>query len=49
MNTESEVYKETVDAIKTYYQEHKDEETKSDLIAFAALLGVDAETAGVFN
>jgi hypothetical protein len=49
MNTDSAPYQETLEAIKTYYQEHNDAETKADLIAFAALLGVDAENAGVFN
>ena len=49
MDTESEVYLETVEAIKTYYADHKDDQTKATLIAFAALLGVDAENSGAFN
>ena len=49
MNEESSVYKETVEAIKTYYQENKTEEMKQTLIAFAALLGVDAESSGAFD
>ncbi len=49
MSPDSDGYKDTVEAIKTYYQEHKDEQTKLDLEAFAAMLGVDAAEAGVFN
>ena len=49
MNTDSPSYQETIAAIRTYYQEHNDAQTKFDLMAFAALLGIDAESAGVFN
>lgn len=41
MNTQNGEYQETVNAMEAYYAEHQDEATRKELIALAALLGIE--------